>query len=148
MTKLLKYRYIIVFILTFSLFIRCEDTYDDETCYDYDYSDCNTIEPLEGNLKIDLTINRDNPEVEVIVFNGKPENLDTFTVEIVHNPLFLVVVPLNQYYSAKAKYMVDNNSVYVSDGDKIKSTSAVTCDSTCWDISGGDIDIRLKYDNF
>lgn len=145
-----KYRYIIISILTLLFFTECEETtyVDEEECYDYDYSDCNTVEPLEGAIIIDLTINKDNPEVEIIVFNGKPEYLDTFTVETVTNPQFQVIVPLNAYYSAKAKYKVDDNIIYASDGDKIKSISSAVCDSTCWSVSGGRIDVRLKYDNF
>lgn len=147
---MLKYKYIYFSAFILLLLFSCEETtyVDEEECYDYDYSDCNTVEPIEGAIVIDLTINKANPEVEIIVFYGKPENLDTFTVETVTNPQFQVMVPLDNYYSAKAKYKVDENTVYVSDGDKIKSISSSVCDSTCWSISGGRIDVRLKYDNF
>ncbi|MFH2094445.1 MAG: hypothetical protein ABIJ16_02000 [Bacteroidota bacterium] len=141
--------FLLAAVFPLSLLTGCEEeNYAEEDCYDYDYSDCNTIEPLESTLRIKLTINGQNPEVEIVVFNGKAEAKDTFSVTTVTDPVFYQTVPLNAYYSASATYNVDGKTIIATDGDRISSTSSVVCDSTCWSISGGYIDIRLKYDNF
>lgn len=139
----------ILYIIIFTTLIisACNQTYyDDEDCYDYDYSDCNTIEPTEGDLNIRLTINKENPEVEIIVYKGKYETQDTISKSIINDPLFKLSVPLNHYYSVRAKYTVGEKTIYAIDGCEIKSKSNSVCDSVCWEIKGGDMDVRLKYD--
>lgn len=142
---------IYIFILVFlgGLISSCESsTYpSDEDCIDYDYSDCNTIEPDEGYLTIKLTINKQNTHVPVTVYLGDIENNNIIEYDTIDQPYYQVPVALNQTYSASAKYMDGDKIIIAVDGDKIRKTSSIVCDSTCWKIKGGDIDIRLKYDN-
>lgn len=142
-------KYIVLKILVITglfLYVSCEDTYDEEECYDYDYSDCNTTEPDSSYLNIDITINKENKEVAVAVFRENIESGDTVFYDTITDPRLKVKVPLNQYYSAKAIYKVDEKEIIAVHGDKIKKKSTYRCDSLCWDIKGGFIDVRLKFD--
>ncbi len=145
-----RFKSILLLIFSLLMIISCGDydEYTDEDCYDYDYSDCNTIEPEEGHLMISLTINKQNPEVVITVFEGDIENNDIIAYDTIDQPFFQVPVKLDKSYSATAKYKVDDKTIIAIDGDKIKKTSSVICDSTCWDITGGYIDVKLKYDNY
>ena len=144
MKTVLLYTFLILTIV----FSACNESYyDDEECYDYDYSDCNTVEPTEGNLNIRLTINKENPEVELIIYQGKYETQDTISRSVITDPMCKISVPLNHYYSARAKYIAGDRIIFAIDGCEIKSRSNTVCDSVCWEITGGDMDVRLKYDN-
>ncbi len=139
---------IIILFFTFGL-LSCDDytTYSDEDCINYDYSDCNSTEPFYGFVNVQLTINKQNPEVELVVFDGNIENHDTIAHDTIDQPFFQIFVELNKTYSAIAKYKVNDNRVIAVGNDKIRKTSATVCDSVCWKIKGGNIDVRLKYDD-
>jgi hypothetical protein len=118
--------------------------YNSEDCADYDYSDCNTIEPLEVALNIKLTINDENPRVLLTIYEGNIENNMVVLIDTTSDSKYNVLLPPDKYYSAKARYKKWGTIIYAIGGDKVKITHTTTCDSTCWSTEEGNINLELK----
>ncbi|PLX03362.1 MAG: hypothetical protein C0594_10545 [Marinilabiliales bacterium] len=130
----------LVFILLLFMFSSCEDYLD------VDCSQCYQYEPTKGDLLIDVTINKENMEVPVIIYKGKPEDGVIEYADTARGKYFDIEVPLGQYYSVCAKYKVGDKTVTAIDGDKIRVRQIdAECDTTCYYITGGRIDVQLKY---
>lgn len=140
-----------LFIFVGLSFLSCNEMFealkDLEECEEYDFSTCNTEQPFRAYLIIDLTINKQNREVPLVIYHGKFEDADTFALDTAtHTPWEEVYVPLNQFYTVAAKYNSGNKTIIAIGGDEITKNSTKVCDSTCWDIYGGEIDVRLKFE--
>lgn len=135
---------ILVLILFSAIFIGCNKNADVD-CESYDYSSCNTEEPMEGILNIIVTKQNDSSEIPLSVYKGKygePGTLIYSDTVVEVETKFLL--QLNEDYYAIAKYNKSGNTIYAVDGTFFKKTGQVTCDSTCWKIKGSEIDLRLK----
>jgi hypothetical protein len=139
-----------LFILLFGLivfsFTSCKQNsfYNSEDCANYDYSDCNTTEPLLVGLNIKLTINDENLYVPVTVYEGKMEDNLVVLTDTVSTSKYNILLPPDKYYTVKARYKKGNTIIYAVGGDKIKKSHTTTCDSTCWSTDEGNINIELK----
>jgi len=137
-----------LFFLICIFVIHSCDTYNasnDPECVDADYSDCETIDPDSADLIISLTMNSANPEVIVTVYKGEIESKEILSKDYVSTEEFLVYAPVNKYYSVTAEYSVDGKRIIAVDGGKLKKIKSTYCDSTCWTITGGEYDVKLKY---
>lgn len=138
--------YFIVFLIAVNLCnYSCKNKLVD--CESYDYSGCNTVKPPEGKLGIKLTINVQNPAVRVKIFKGDFEDNNVIMDSILKTNSWDAGLPMNQYYSVAAYYKVDGKTVIAIDGDRIKLSSSVNCDSTCYTLKNGKADVRLKSQN-
>ena len=137
---------ILIFGLLFYGLTSCKQSsfYNSEDCADYDYSDCNTIEPLEVALNIKLTINDANPKVPITIYEGKIEDNHVVKIDTVSASKYSIPLPPDKYYSAKARYKDGNIIVYAIGGDKVKKNHTTVCDSTCWSTEEGNINLELK----
>jgi hypothetical protein len=115
-----------------------------EDCNNYDYSDCNTSEPLLVALNIKLTINDENSKVALTIYEGKIEDQLIVLTDTVSAPKYNVLLPSNKYYSVKVRYKKGNQIIYAFGGDKIKSTRTTVCDSSCWSTDEGNVNVELK----
>ena len=140
-----KYFIITVLLFLFVITFSCKK-YHVEDCENYDYYNCNTVEPFEGILEIELTINNLNPRVPLVVFNGNFEDHDTAFVDTATTKFLEIHMPTNQYYSVLAKYKTSEKTIFAVDGDDITKKSENVCDSVCWILENGKIDVKLKYD--
>lgn len=135
-------------VLLFSLLlISCNNDFPqvaDEDCDTYDFSDCNTIEPKQGLLKIELTINDDNPKPYLKIYDGFIEDQKVIYHDTVNSAHFELYVELNKHYSASIDYKQNNKIITAVDGTDFMKKSATVCDSICWSTTGGDINIKLK----
>ncbi|MBN2681569.1 MAG: hypothetical protein JXR58_03620 [Bacteroidales bacterium] len=125
------------------LFSFCE--VEDTECVDADYSDCDTWEPFWGELVISLTINEENTLVPVTIYRGKIEENQIIKQCSIRTPTLYYEVPLDEYYTVKAQYKNNGQTIYAIDGDRIYKKSRKYCDSTCWEIKGGYFTLDLKY---
>lgn len=133
-------KYILIILVLF--FSACKDSSED--CTDTDYSSCNTTEPTEGELKVVLTINAENPAVPLFIYKGKIEAGELLSVDTAESSFYSVILPVNEYYSVAAKYKSGSRTIYAVDGDKIKRKSSVMCDSTCWRVIDAKVNVKLK----
>jgi len=136
---------VIVFII-FIIAISCKDDYySSSDCSSPDYSNCNGTEPKYGQLTIDLTINSENPKVPISIYTGKVEDNVLYLNDTASSASYTATVDINHYYSVKAEYKSGTKTIIAIDGDDVKSKTNTYCDSTCWRVQNGSIDVRLKY---
>jgi len=117
---------------------------DEDECEYPDYSDCNTIEPFFGNLQIKSTINQEYTVNYVTLYEGFIEENIVFKEIEVTESFKTVEVPVDRRFSAKALYILGNDTVAVVNGTYVKKNDRQYCDSVCWSLSGLEIDLRLK----
>jgi len=113
-------------------------------CTDVDYSNCNTNEPEVGNMNIKLTINNENTEVPISVYKGKYEDGVLVTSDTATSSKFVLSLPVNEYYSVTARYKSGDKIIFALDGDKIKKKKNILCDSTCWSVIDGNVNLKLS----
>lgn len=121
---------------------------EDIILFEVDCSECYTVRPVYAPLTIEFTINEENQEIPYTIYLGEYEKdqvrfKDTARYSVISVDLFP-----NRYYSVRAEYRVGDNTVYALDGGEIELLKVSSqCDSVCWVIHGGEIDVRLKYDD-
>ncbi|MBC8147188.1 MAG: hypothetical protein H8E98_04310 [Bacteroidetes bacterium] len=133
-----------ILILNLAFFTSCKE-YDISDCEAYDYSDCNTWVPYWGILNIDVTLNNLNPKVPLVIYYDDFNSNDTAWVDTATSEFYQVYMPIGDYYSVVAKYKTSDKIIYAVDGDEITKKSEDVCDSVCWIVKDGRIDVRLKY---
>jgi len=133
---------VLIILIFFSGLNSCEEDYQGLVV---DCSECYTTRPSEGELKIKLTINEKYPSVPIVIYRGDIEEkmikMDTATTEN-----YYINGWINKYYSVTAEYKSADKTIIAVDSDKLRRRKVTeVCDSTCWVIRGGIIDVRLKY---
>lgn len=132
---------LLLLMVIFPYFTACDEL---ATCDEYELENCDTEEPEESTLIIQLTTNAENRWVPLKVYKGHIEDNDVVAIDTADAVEWEIAVKLNEYYSVTAEYLTDFDTIIAVDGDKIKKTSYKTCGETCWEIKGGYIDVRLK----
>jgi len=136
-------KYIKCILIILVLFLcSCKDQYKD--CTDSDYASCHTTQPTVGELKVELTINTENPAVPIYIYKGKIEEGSLQVLDTAKSSVFKINLPVNEYYSVAAKYKSGGKIVFAVDGDKIKRKSSTMCDSTCWTVVNAKVNVKLK----
>lgn len=124
----------------------CERTFvsTPEDCMNYDYSDCNTSEPAVVPMNIKLTINWENPQVPITIYKGKLESRDTILSDTTGSSSYIALLKPDNYYTVEARYISGNNIIYAIDGDNVKKIRNQICDSVCWTVQEGNVNVELK----
>jgi hypothetical protein len=134
---------ILTVILIFFLFASCDNVFVD--CENYDYSDCDQVEPADGELKVELTINNENQSVPVVIYKGNFEDRDTILDTLISENQLRYYLPVDRSYSVAATYFSGNKTIVAVDGDRMEKKSRKVCSATCWRVKGNNLDVRLKY---
>ncbi len=142
---------IVVCAVTVFLPISCGEEYLFASQSDCD--SCFSSKPEFGIFQVDLSDKTLDQGVVVKVFKGKYTEKMQYDdsqiyLDTAHNTPYAVKdeVPLDEYYSVVAEYIVDGKKYSVVDGDKIRAYSIKnTCNTDCWIIRGGKADCRLHY---
>lgn len=130
-----------ILFLTILLLFSCYEKDSDE-CQDF-ISNCNGIEPFEDFLKIKIS----PKPYPVLFWLYKGQYSDTSCLlyyDTVHYGEYSILLQLNSYYYAKAKYVEKGKTIYAIDGVFFKKELKEQCDTACWQIKNNVIDIRLK----
>lgn len=137
---------IILTVLIVVIHCSCDlNMNSEEYCVDYDYSDCNTVEPTSGLLKISFTINKENSSIPFTIYKGKIENNSVYLRDTTKENYLEIDLPINSYYSVKAEYKSGNKKIFAVDGGEISKKSQNICDSICWKVKDARINLELKY---
>jgi len=132
---------IIVFIIAFS----CEGG---TSTFEVNCAECYVPEPDSFELLVEINNISEYDSVYLQFYKGNVESgelswegkVDVGTTEFLHR------VPVNEYYSVKAIYAIDDETIIAIDGDRMTSKYITdACDYDCWIIKGGILDVRLKY---
>lgn len=142
--KTLQY---LLLLACFIFFQSCEqNSYisNSQDCANYDYSDCNTAEPGLVALNITLTINNENPKVPVTIYEGKFEDNNIILTDTATNSTYTALLVPDAYYTVSVRYVSGNKVIYAIGGDNVKKIQNNVCDSVCWTVQEGNVDVRLK----
>lgn len=144
--KTLKVFRPLILLFTLIFFQSCEQSFlsSPEDCLNYDYSDCNTSEPSMVPMNIKLTINAENPQVPITIYKGKLEGYDTVLSDTVGSASYIALLLPDNYYTVEARYKSGNNIIYAIGGDNIKKIHKQVCDSVCWTVQEGNVNVELK----
>ena len=111
----------------------------------FDCEDCYQERPDYGPLIIYFSIGKENDYVLYTIFKGEFEKGIIEYADTAFYEEEQIDVPVNDYYSVEAKYVKENDTIRVVDGDQfnIKKETA-ECDKKCYYFKGGIIDVRLR----
>lgn len=131
------------------ILLACNDPYEngDIDCSSYDYSDCLTSEPYDGRMYIKLTINDENKNVPIAIFKGNLEDNDLILRDTVVKAYYDTLLPLDDkkvFYTVTATYLQNGAKIIAVDGDNISKSHSNICDSVCWNVNTGSVNVRLK----
>jgi hypothetical protein len=108
---------------------------------------CYTQRPTELIIDMDLSQPSGLVEpIEVKLYEGYFDDEDkiellSFTTSAAQE---LITVPVDNRYSASAKYVFEDRTVIAVTGDRINAESFRNCELTCWNWDDIPFDLRLK----
>lgn len=113
--------------------------------FDVNCSNCDPIRPDSADLIVKISIDEENQAVPLIFYKGKVEEGIIEWIDTSYTDIFYLYSRVDEYYSVKAKYKKGDSTIYAIDGSKLitKLVSDV-CESDCWIVKGGILDVRLK----
>ena len=115
-----------------------------EDCENYDYQDCNTVQPYEAKLQINFSITSKIKSVPFEVYKGYVEDNNLFFRDTAYSAFLEYDVPVDNYYTVKAIYQMEGKTLKVIDGGNIKTHSKSVCDSTCWSVNDLNLSVIIK----
>jgi hypothetical protein len=135
------FKRLLIFILVFAFWPACNEYMGVVDC-----DECYSIEPDSADLIIYLTINKDHPEVPLVIYRGNIED-DTDWVDTAVTSPYYLYSKIDQFYSVKAEYHVGDRTINVVEGGKVQAKHvSESCDWECWVITGGELNAELKFD--
>ncbi len=138
-----KNKIFILTILVLMIIFSCENI---PSALNVNCEECYRNKPDSADLVIQLTIDKENPFVPVVFYKGNVESNNIEWVDTFISETATLYSPIGQYYSIEAKYLTEKGDTIIAiDGGKLKTTLVRdVCDSDCWIITGGKLDIRLN----
>ena len=140
---IMKILRLILPVLLFVLIVfSCEQ---DPFIFDVNCDECYYPEPDTADLILNFTINDENPYVPYQLFIGNAESGELDWTDTAYSETVYLAAAVNKDYSLKAFYKRDGIVVVSVDGDRLKTTrTSDVCDTECYIIKGGILDLRLK----
>ena len=139
-----KCLFIVFLILSVLVFLYCDNNVEGEMCENYNYDDCNTIEPSTAFININVSCNSDFPLVPIVLYRGDIDDGVIVLYDTLNTTRKTYELPVNIYYSATAEYQYVSKKIYVLDGGKIKTKSEKICDSICWTRVNKELNLEVK----
>ena len=115
-----------------------------EDCENWDGEGCLAYKPDSGLLIVKLTINKENQNVRVKVFEGKLEEENEILKINTQEALLHLYLPVNKYYTVTASYKDGDKSILAVDGDEIVVKEYVVCGEDCFVLKDGGVNVRLR----
>ncbi|PKR79970.1 hypothetical protein CW751_12130 [Brumimicrobium salinarum] len=94
---------------------------------------CYTQKPDELYVKIALTNTPTSEPVEVKLYIGNLDDGELYDNYYSANNNEYHLMPVDERYTATAKYVKDGDTIIVIDSDKLAAISYKNCDETCYD---------------
>ena len=136
---------VLIILLCLLPLMGCTDEGEEEC--DPCPSDCHYTPFTEGKLKAEVTINAENPEVTLSIYEGDFE--DGFLIDSVNLSVtsYETTLPLGDY-SGVVEYKVGGYTVVAVDGDSIENDSEDCCTGPCYEIVNAHLDLVLDEEAF
>ena len=138
--KIIFYISVVVFTI---VIIGCnKSTINGTNCIE-----CLPVQPEKALLNVTVTINNENPSVPLVVYQGRfnPYNPPPIAqLDTAYSGTVSINVPTNHFYSIQAEYKSGSKIIYAIDGGEMDTQQQGACDNICWQVIGGNYDVRLK----
>lgn len=136
--------YILIAVFSVLIVSSCGKTTGNGDC---DQSiTCYTQKPKELFVKLQLSKNENDSPVEVTFFKGDIDEGDTIENFTTISTEESYLMPINEDYSATARYQDGDDTIIAVDGDRLSAESFENCDETCYDWEHT-IVLDLRLDN-
>jgi hypothetical protein len=131
----------LIAIVVFALGISC----DSIDISPVNCAECYPVKPKDGHIELKLTINDENPEVTIILYEDEFDEANLIYSKKVQNSTFLLKIMTNKEYVIEAKYMKDGRSYHVVNKAKLKTRrDTENCSEPCYYIAKRSVDLRIK----
>jgi hypothetical protein len=115
-------------------------------------NNCQLAKPDSGNIAITLTKDSRNDSVHIFVYRelynkvkDRNHTLPILKDTFIKSTSIQFNVPLDHDYSVKAVYLKGTDTINVIDGGKF-ANQEFNCDNlNCWQQTGGDYNVTLKF---
>jgi len=94
---------------------------------------CYTQAPDELYVKLELSTNPSSDPIEVKFYIGNMDNGELYDHFYTLNSTEYYLMPVNERYTATAKYFVEGDTILVINSDRLTNNSYKNCDETCYD---------------
>jgi hypothetical protein len=138
----MKQHFLLRIFVSVSLLLYCSGPSAEE-CEDDDIiSICFDSEPEYGTLQATLTINGENPQVVLNIYQGDDYQSGLLIIsDTLSSQEVSYHLPLGEY-SGTVLYHEGNDLILAVDGDLI-SSEQTGCDGDCWTVDDGHLDLTL-----
>ncbi len=131
------------FLLVLALvLLGCKSKYED--CTEEDYNNCNPSRPSVGEAEILVTINDENPEVTLALFEGDFEDGNLVWEKELNYEQHTELLKVEKYYSFVVTYQKDQQTIVAVDGGAVGVERYTMCEYTCYEVKPLSIDCALK----
>lgn len=122
-------------------YLGCET---EDWSFEVDCNDCFGTVPDSADLIIYLTINQENPEVPITVYQGPVEEGIIDWRDTTDQSEYYLYSAMDADYTVEATYRSGNKTILTYDGDHMYIQDAGdACGSPCYIVKGGIFDNRL-----
>lgn len=94
---------------------------------------CYTQAPDELYVKLELSTNPSSDPIEVKFYIGNMDNGELYDHFYTLKSTEYYLMPVNERYTATAKYFVEGDTILVINSDRLTNNSYKNCDETCYD---------------
>ena len=106
---------------------------------------CYEVKPTEGILYIDFAPFSEGDSIPVTVYKGKLESGEVILQDTVLREYLDIWVPVGNFYTVMAEYLVDSTVIRAVDGDRVDVyRDETSCANPCWRARDGKADCRLR----
>jgi len=110
-----------------------------------DCSECYTDKPKYGEIEVILTINNENPEVFITLYEEEFNEANAIYTGVIQTSTTRLTLRTNKEYVVKAEYLKDGRSYHVINRAKLKTKRDYeTCSDPCYYIIDKSVDLRIK----
>lgn len=132
-------RFLLALFILPLLFWSCDPDFRFMNC-----NNCKDYVPDEGKTIIKFTTNQGNPEVPFFIYKGEKTGQDTVIVDKAQSESESLFLETETDFSVEAIYQMDDKTVHVFDGGKIR-VDEIECDeTTCYQAKVLNLDLELK----
>jgi hypothetical protein len=110
-------------------------------------SDCHHSPYTEGKLMAEVTINAENPQVTLMIYEGNHEDGILIDSVALSETSYETTLPIGDY-SGVVEYQVGIYTVVAVDGDSIENDREDCCTGPCYEIDNAHLDLVLDEGAF
>lgn len=139
--KTSKFKIIGLLLLILPMVLSC----DEFQFLTIDCSQCYINKPLWGEIELKLTINEENQEVKVSVYNEKYDESRLVSTDLYYWNRVYIPINTDQTYVFKAEYTHNGRAYHVINKGKLKTRLDYdNCDEACYYIIEQSVNLQIK----